>query len=322
MDRRPDLHPTPVASAAFAERVGAARPERGMAVWSLGGSGVLIKGAGASVAIDPYLSNRLGDLDPDAPPGWRDRSGPAPVLPADLTGLTAVLVTHGHGDHFDPATLGPLLAANPRAEVVLPHALAEDLADLGVDPARVSHPVSGRREERVGWSFEAVPSAHAPPDSPALQPDGRGGHDHVGYLVQIAGARLYHAGDTIVYEGLVDRLRGRVDAAVLPINGRRWAPFQPARRGNMGYEEAADLAAVLGARTLLAVHHELIGSSARPVEPLLEYAARVHPELELAVLSPGQRLDVVAGTSARAPVGRPRGEPSGSAGRSDAEEAE
>lgn len=293
--RRPDLHPSPEASRAFAERVRATRPSAGFVAWSLGGSGLLVRSDEATVVVDPYLSNRLGDLAPDAPPGWRDRDAPAPVRAEDLKDLSAVMISHEHGDHFDPETLRPLLAANPGAEVVLPRVLRDDALDLGADPRRVTHPASGRRAERAGWTFEAVPAAHAPPDAPAPEPDGHGGHRFVGYLLVLGGVALYHAGDTVVHEALVEQLRGRVDVAALPINGRRWAPFQPSRRGNMEDEEAADLAVVLGARTLVPVHHEMLGSSARPVAPLVDYVARVHPGLELARLGPGERLEVAVG---------------------------
>jgi L-ascorbate metabolism protein UlaG (beta-lactamase superfamily) len=35
----------------------------------------------------------------------------------DVRDLDAVLVTHQHPDHLDPARLGPLLAANPGARL-------------------------------------------------------------------------------------------------------------------------------------------------------------------------------------------------------------
>ena len=48
-----------------------------------------------------------------------------------------------------------------------------------------------------------------------------GDYRYLGYVVELDGVRVYHAGDTIAYEGMVERLRElQVDVALLPINGR------------------------------------------------------------------------------------------------------
>lgn len=49
----------------------------------------------------------------------------------DLTGLTAVLITHGHADHLDPEGLAQVLAANPQAQVYADAGSAKQLAAAG-----------------------------------------------------------------------------------------------------------------------------------------------------------------------------------------------
>ncbi|WP_298752768.1 MBL fold metallo-hydrolase [uncultured Serinicoccus sp.] len=47
----------------------------------------------------------------------------------DVTGLTAVVVTHQHPDHLDPERTAPLLAANPQARVLMEAQTAQSVAE-------------------------------------------------------------------------------------------------------------------------------------------------------------------------------------------------
>lgn len=297
MTRRPDLVPAATASAAFMAQVQAPAPSPRL--HALGGSGVLIRFSGAAVAIDPYLLNTLGDRDPDAPPGWRDRNAPAPVHPADLTGLTHLLITHGHGDHFDVPTLEILLDANPGVTVVLPRPLAQNLPRRG--RPQIVYLASSIPQQLGEVTITAIPAAHTPQTAPQPQPDGAGGHAEVGYVVECGGHRVYHAGDTIVYDGLTEALSGCVDTAILPVNGRSWSPRQPARLGNLSGEDAVDLAGEIGAVTVIPVHHVMLGSSAGGLASFEERLA-MWPDLTGQLLEPGSSLvlcDRTTDTSAR-----------------------
>ena len=72
-------------------------------------------------------------------------------------------------------------------------------------------------------------------------------HPYLGYVIEGGGFRLYHAGDTCLYEGLHARLRRwPLDLAFLPINGRDAKRLAANYIGNMTYQEAADLAGTSG----------------------------------------------------------------------------
>src|SRR5205807_1374366 len=85
-----------------------------------------------------------------------------------------------------------------------------------------------------------------------------GEHRYLGYVVELDGVRVYHAGDTIRYDRMAERLRAlAVDVALLPINGR--SPEREAQDlvGNLDAREAADLAADVGIATIVPMHYEL-----------------------------------------------------------------
>jgi len=70
----------------------------------------------------------------------------------------------------------------------------------------------------------------------------------VGFVVDLNGVRLYHAGDTTIYPGMVERLQPLdIDVALIPINGRDWFREQRQIIGNCDHREAADLGNVIGA---------------------------------------------------------------------------
>jgi L-ascorbate metabolism protein UlaG (beta-lactamase superfamily) len=77
----------------------------------------------------------------------------------------------------------------------------------------------------------------------------------LGYVVEFGPWRVYHSGDTLVYDGLADQLKQwAIDAAILPINGRG-----PERRvaGNMWGDEAARLASEAGVGCVIPCHYEM-----------------------------------------------------------------
>ena len=80
---------------------------------------------------------------------------------------------------------------------------------------------------------------------------------------------IYHSGDTVLYDGMVELLRPwKVDVALLPINGRA-----PERRvaGNLWGREAAWLAKEIGARCAIPCHYEMFEfNTATPDELVAE----------------------------------------------------
>src|SRR5206468_9475492 len=74
-----------------------------------GNAAVLIEAGGVRVLTDPWLSERVGP--------WR-RARPCGFGPDLLQGVSAVLISHAHPDHLDPASLARVPRSTP---VFCPH---------------------------------------------------------------------------------------------------------------------------------------------------------------------------------------------------------
>src|SRR6266576_6392347 len=93
-------------------------------LWWLGQSGFLLQWQGKHVLFDPYLSDSLTKkyAHTDKP---HVRMTERVVAPERLNFIDVVTSSHNHTDHLDPDTLGPLLRANPRMDLVIPEANRE-----------------------------------------------------------------------------------------------------------------------------------------------------------------------------------------------------
>ena len=107
----------------------------------------------------------------------------------ELQGLTAILYTHQHADHLDPARLPGLLGRNPGVRVVSDEGSAKALGEAGAE-VEVVH--DGDELDIGGVSVRVAGRDHAVihPDVPVIP--------NVGYLL---GGRLFHPGDSFTLPG-------------------------------------------------------------------------------------------------------------------------
>jgi L-ascorbate 6-phosphate lactonase len=225
----------------------------GVTLTWLGQAGFALGGNGATVLVDPFLSERA------------DRLVPPPLDPRRLSDVDLVLCTHEHWDHFDAPTVAAVAQASPQARVVVPAPLAGRAVAAGVPAERVVAAVAHETLADLAVPVIPVPACHGVDVADAYNfgRDLSGGQvRYLGYVLDFAGARIYHAGDTLWWPGLQDVLRDlAVNVALLPINGRD--PLREADNvvGNMDHRDAALLAAAAGVDLLVPMHWDMFAGN-------------------------------------------------------------
>jgi len=269
----------------YAQRIASTRPPAGT-VWLywLGQAGFVIRGSSTTLAVDPFLVVRP------------DRTAPPPLAPRDFEFTDAVLATHEHRDHLDLANFPALAGAAPRARFVVPEPLVERTAEA-VGAGRVTGARPGSAISVGSATIMPVPACHgvhvADAYSFGLSP---GEHRYLGYVITLDGVRIYHAGDTIRYDGLAERLRElQVEVALLPINGRDAAREARDLVGNLTEEEAAELVRDAGITVAVPMHYELFAHNAGSAGLFVDRVAALAPPAT--VLVPGRYTGVLVGAT-------------------------
>ena len=226
---------------------------------------VLVEMHGTRLLVDPWFHSGLVF-------GQREPLG---LTPDALPSLAAVLLTHGHSDHFDERVLRELAATVPIA--VGPADLRGRLERLGF-----------RQVVVLGWwdhaeigdvVVTAVPTRHGAPEN--------------GYVLEAHGVRAYLAGDTRWFPELVDVATRfpKPDVALLPIGGSRVLGVLR----EMNPAEAARAAELLEPRRIIPIHYGETGGfplrwhSRHPIESFIdECGERGIAKDRIVVLAPGE----------------------------------
>lgn len=258
-------------------------PQGMLALWALGQSGFVIKSSRTLAVIDPYLSDAIQGM------GGPESCFPPPLEPGMLRGVDLVLCTHEHPDHTDPATLKPLLAASPDAQLVVSAQSLKILEKAGIDTERARVPQLGERYTIADGDYRAIPAAHY-----ALEIE-EGRSRWMGFVLRCGGITLLHTGDTILVPEITEALDGeQVDLALLPINGRDYFREQQDLVGNLLPREATQFAHEIGAQVLIAMHNDLIPTNRLNPAELWDDLDRRFPRQRCHLLQPGELYLYVA----------------------------
>jgi L-ascorbate 6-phosphate lactonase len=221
-------------------------PQRSSVVLSwLGQASVAMRLGGATALVDPFLSPHP------------ERLVSPPFAAEEARGIDVVLITHDHLDHLDERALPAIATVSPDAVVIVPEDVVERVTTLGVERERVHGLPPDGRVTIGALTIDAVPACHGEgaDDAYRLGP-------FLGYVVSAGGVRVYHAGDTIPFDGLVERLRElHVHLALLPINGRDAKREAEGIVGNLDPREAAQLASEIGANAVVPIHWDMFASN-------------------------------------------------------------
>jgi len=240
-------------------------PPGAVALWWLGQASFVLKARDVIIYIDPYLQRSA------------HRLSPPPFPPDAVTHADLVLVTHDHIDHVDPEALPGIAAASPRARFIAPRPIHARVAGLVGSAERVIPAVADEPLTLMvrGTPVEVrpVPARHEEFDLTDQ------GYPYLGYSVRVDGVCVHHSGDTIPYEGQIERVRAHgVDVALLPINGRDFFRTRSGTIGNFDYREAAEFAVQIGAAVVVPMHYGMFRGNTVPPGYFVTYLHEFHPE--------------------------------------------
>ena len=237
----------------------------GFKIWWLAQSGFLIKWQGKFLLFDPYLSDSLSVkyASTDKP---HTRMSELAIDPARLDMIDIVTSSHNHTDHLDGETIIPLLSANSNMKFIIPEAnrdfVCERVKCKNDFPIGLS---DGEFVEVNGFKIRGVPAAHN-----TIERDENGKLKFMGFVAEFGSYKVYHSGDTLWYDGIVETLKPfQVDVAFLPINGNK-----PERRvaGNLNYQEAVQLAKEINAKLTIPHHYDLFDFNTEDPENFIQEA--------------------------------------------------
>jgi L-ascorbate metabolism protein UlaG (beta-lactamase superfamily) len=274
----------------FGHTLATSRPEGGgLLIFALGQASFALRSTDALVLVDPWFSTLLEEQD-----GFTRHVPPA-LRPEDVEAVDLVCITHEHGDHLDPRTVGAIAAQAPDAIFLAPAPAVGLVEEAGVPRGRIHPAHDGVALEAAGARVTALRAAHE------LHPDAFGGYrfwldergDHrcLSYLVELDGHAVFHAGDTIWWPGLEDALRELdPDVAILPINGRDAMREAADIWGNLNADEAAALAAAAGVPDVIPCHFDGVPGNLGDPDAFVAALRERGPELRAHVLHPGEQF--------------------------------
>ncbi len=159
-----------------------------------------------------------------------------------------LFLTHAHPDHFSLKDIEKLL----KGDTVI--VATQDLIDR-IPNNNEKIIVSPNNSYTVnGFSFQTVPAYNINPARLEFHPKA---NNWVGYIFDLNGMKIYHAGDTDFIPEMNTFKDLNLDIAMLPIGGHY----------TMDWEEAADAANTIAAKKTIPMHYKMqLGERAKEAE--------------------------------------------------------
>ncbi len=251
-------------------------------LWWLGQSGFILQWKGKRILIDPYLSDSLTrKYESSEIP--HIRMSELVIKPELLKNISIVTSSHNHTDHLDAETLIPILQNNPGINFLIPEANRDFVSErVNCDNKFPVGLNDGGQVTIDGFTFYGIPAKHN-----EIERDEKGNCKYMGYVIQFGNHSIYHSGDTLLFDSLVDMIKPfGVDVALLPVNGnvaeRRVA-------GNLNGREAAHLAKDIGAKWVIPCHYDMFTFNTADINEFKMEAEKINQPYK--ILKGGERMD-------------------------------
>lgn len=189
----------------------------------------------------------------------------ATVKASDLN-PTHIFVSHNHGDHRGDAVN---IAKRTGATVFTTNEIGIDLSKRGINV------VAGHVGGKVKTEFGSVKYFQA------FHGSGIAGGFACGFIVDVNGKKVYHAGDTGLTKDMELLSRYRIDAALLPIGD-----FY-----TMGPEDALEAVKMIKPKYVIPMHYNTFPAISQNPE-LFEKNVRERTDSKVILLKPGESMEL------------------------------
>jgi L-ascorbate metabolism protein UlaG (beta-lactamase superfamily) len=225
-----------------------------MKIQFIGHAAFYIESGGFKALIDPIIKdNPLAQVSLD-----------------DFKEISHIFVTHGHSDHLGDTIE---LAKKHKALVVTNFEIATFLGTKGIQ----AHPmhIGGRTKMDFG-SVKLTPALHG---SGIQTPDGiYDGGNPGGFVLNIDGISLYHAGDTGLTMDMQLLECESIDVAMLPIGGNF----------TMDIEDASKAVTFIKPKKVIPMHYNTFGL----IQADPEAFKRIVKDAEVIILKPNESIEI------------------------------
>jgi L-ascorbate metabolism protein UlaG (beta-lactamase superfamily) len=213
-----------------------------------------IAAGGRTILLDPFL----------------DDSPTAPVK-ADDVAADCILISHGHLDHVSDAVK---IATRTGATVLATFEIAEWLKKQGVAEEKVVPMNLGGGVDQPFGRVKMTLAHHS-----SVLPDGTYGGNPAGFLLELAGTRIYFACDTALFFDMKMIGSGGLDLAVVPIGDQF----------TMGPADAVEATKVLNPKRVAPCHYNTWPPIAQDAQAWAQQI-RMYTAADPVVLEPGEKI--------------------------------